>query len=130
MTTKGNTLREEGKRHSSQDRKESAFEKSFLDIIGGRVFIRNNPRKFLFFLLFLTLLAIIYIANTYYAEKKIYKSNKLSKELDELRYDYISSKSELMFHSKQSEVAKMLKETGLKESKEPPHKIKLVKEKK
>jgi len=130
MKSQGNKLREKEKKRSSQNRDESAFEKSFLDIMGGRVLSRNNTRKFLPFLLFLALLAVFYIGNTYYAEKKNSKTNKLKKELKELRYDYITSKSELMFHSKQSEIVKKLSSTGIKESKEPPKKIHLEKDEK
>lgn len=126
MNKQGNKIRDAEKNNVFQNTEETAFEKSFLDIIGGRVLSRNNTRKFLPFLFFLALLAIVYIANTYYAEKKIRETNEIKKELKELRYNYISSKSELMFHSKQSEIVKMLSKTGIKESKEPPQKIKPV----
>ncbi len=119
-------MRETEKRKFFQKGEESAFEKSFLEIMGGRVLSRNSTRKFLPFLFFLALLAVIYIGNTYYAEKKIREINELKNELKELRYDYITSKSELMFHSKQSEIVNMLRSTGIKESKEPPRKIKPV----
>lgn len=126
MIGQGNKFIETEKKKFFQKGEESAFEKSFLDIMGGRVLSRNNTRKFLPFLFFLALLAVIYIGNTFYAEKKIREINELKKELEELRYDYITSKSELMFRSKQSEIAKMLIPTGIKESKEPPRKIHLV----
>jgi hypothetical protein len=75
------------------------------------------------FILFLALTAIFYIANGYYADDKIREVNKLSNQLKELRSEYISTKSELMFASKQSEVAKSAEELGLKEPVVPPVKI-------
>jgi hypothetical protein len=47
----------------------------------------------------------------------------VKKELKELRYEQITTRSELMYISKQSEVARRLKVTGLKESTVPPEKI-------
>ena len=49
--------------------------------------------------------------------------NRLSNQLKELRSEYISTKSELMFTSKQSEVAKAVEFMGLKEPVVPPMKI-------
>jgi hypothetical protein len=49
--------------------------------------------------------------------------NKVSNQLKELRSEYISTKSELMFASKQSEVAKSALELGLSEPVVPPIKI-------
>ena len=44
------------------------------------------------FILFLALIAILYIANGYYADDKIREVNKVSNQLKELRSEYISTK--------------------------------------
>ncbi|MBS1651794.1 MAG: hypothetical protein JSU07_07275 [Bacteroidetes bacterium] len=75
------------------------------------------------FVLFLVFVLILYIANGYYADNKIREENKLNNELKELRSAYISSTSDLMFASKQSEVAKAVEKIGLKEPVSPPFKI-------
>lgn len=75
------------------------------------------------YIFFLTLLAIIYIANTYYSEKTIREIDVVNNEIKELRSEYISSKSELMFKSKQSEVVKSAAMLEIKESTVPPKKI-------
>ncbi len=72
------------------------------------------------FVLFLACIALFYIANGYYADDKIREVNKLSNNLKELRTEYIFTKSELMFASKQSEVAKSAEKLGLKEPVVPP----------
>jgi len=97
--------------------------KSFQSVVSGSFLSREETIRFLPFLLFLSLLAIMYIANGYYAEAKIRKQNKLTDELKELRSEYIITKSDLMFISKQSEVAKAALVLGLKESVVPPKKI-------
>lgn len=98
----------------------------FLD---GRFFSRENLAKQIPFILYITFLGVLYIANSYNAEKTIIEIGKTKKEIEELRYAYITTKSELMFHSKQSEVAYKLKNSGIKESLVPPVKLYLKAEK-
>ncbi len=97
----------------------------FLD---GSFMTKENVVDMLPFLLFVSLIGIIYIGNRYYSEKNVFKMNAISNELKELRSEYITTKSELMFKSKQSEVARSVAETGLKESVVPPKKIVVTKE--
>jgi hypothetical protein len=72
------------------------------------------------FFLFLAVLAVIYIYNGHYADKTARSINKVSKELKELQYEYKTLKSEVMFRSKQSELAKAVEPFGLKELVVPP----------
>ena len=80
--------------------------------------IRNLP-----FVFFLAILGILYIANAHYAEKNIREMSQIEKEMNELRWEYMTTKSELEYISKQSEVARLVAPTGLKELREPPKKI-------
>ena len=95
-----------------------------LKILNGEFFTRESVVDILPFIAFLSLLATLYISNTYYAEKTIRKINSLTSELKELKAESISARSDRMFKSKQSEVAKNAEIIGLNESLEPP--IKLV----
>jgi hypothetical protein len=97
--------------------------RSFQSVVSGNFLSRDETLRFLPFLLFLSLLAILYIANGYYSEAKMRRQNKLTEELKDLRSEYIITKSDLMFISKQSEVAKSVAVLGLKESVVPPKKI-------
>lgn len=67
------------------------------------------------FFLFLSALAVLYIYNGHYADKTIRKINRISKEVKELKYEYIAVKSKVMFQSRQSELAKAVEPLGLKE---------------
>lgn len=91
--------------------------------INYRALVQNMP-----FIGFLAVLALIYIANSHLAEKKIRRINKLGKEIKELKWEYINVKSELMFRSKMSEVSKSVEPLGLKQLSSPPQKIVLKKE--
>ncbi|MCK4678796.1 MAG: hypothetical protein KAT48_11740 [Bacteroidales bacterium] len=97
--------------------------KTVQSIFDGSFLTRKTVISLLPFLLYLTLLAIIYIANSYEAERIIIESDRIKKELKELRYEFITTETELTSISKQSEVAKRLYPTGIKESTTPPCKI-------
>lgn len=76
--------------------------------------VKNIP-----YFLFLSVLAVIYIYNGHYSDNTVKDINKTSKELKELQYEYKSMKSEVMFRSKQSELAKAVEPLGLKELVQP-----------
>ena len=86
-------------------------------------FEEGFPVKYLPKILFVMVLGLLYISNTHYAEKTVRKINTVQAEVEDLRADYTTLKSDLMFASKQSEVAKKVKVFGLEESLTPPHKI-------
>jgi hypothetical protein len=77
--------------------------------------LRNVP-----FFLFLAFLAVIYIYNGHYADRVVRDIGKTGRELQELQYEFKSLKSEVMFRSKQSELAKAVEPFGLKPLSSPP----------
>jgi Bacteriodetes cell division protein (FtsL-like) len=83
--------------------------------MGYRWVVRNVS-----FLLFLASLAVIYIYNGHYADKISRDLNRTNKELKELQYEYKTLKSEVMFRSKESELARAVEPFGLKELTSPP----------
>lgn len=97
--------------------------KSLSSFFSGRFLNKENVVSSLPFVFFLTLLGIFYIANGYYSEKTVRELYKVGSELKELRSEYITTKSDLNFRSKQSQVAQATREYGIKESIIPPHKI-------
>ncbi len=86
-------------------------------------FEEGFPVKYLPKILFVLLLSLIYISNTHYSEKTTRKINQMQTEVEDIRADYTTLKADLMFASKQSEVARKVKVMGLKESLNPPYKI-------
>jgi hypothetical protein len=87
------------------------------------IFSKEGLVKAMPFVFFLMSIALLYIANSYESERVIRNIDKTGKELKALRTEYISVKSELMFTSKQSEVARMASSFGISESKSAPMKI-------
>lgn len=61
------------------------------------------------------------------AQKLVTDINKKAKELKELRWDYLTIKSDLMYQSKLTEVLPRANKMGLEELQVPPYKITLKK---
>jgi hypothetical protein len=68
-------------------------------------------------------LCLLYIGLSHQSNRTLQKLNKAKLLLEDLRVNYTTQKAELMYKSKQSEVATMVEPLGLKESEEPPQKI-------
>lgn len=80
--------------------------------------VRHLPR-----VVFVFTLILVYIGNTHYAEQTVHAINKVQTEVEDLRADFTTLKAQLMYSSKQSEVARKVKQQGLEESTIPPFKI-------
>lgn len=98
--------------------RKTKFGKAVKELLGGEA-LKVSTFRFFPFLVFITFLAFIYIANNYYAESKNRKINELRKELKELRYEYITTKSKLTDLTKQSQLARRLGQSGIRESTDP-----------
>jgi hypothetical protein len=107
----------------NQPRKENKITRSISDVVSGNFLSKEATVQALPFVFYMAFLAICYIANGYYAEEKVRDFNKVTNDLKELHSEYITKTSELMFVSKQSEVAKATMPMGIKESVVPPKKI-------
>lgn len=80
--------------------------------------LKNLP-----FVLFLGLLTLMYIANAHYAEKRTREIIRLQKEVDDLKLEYNSLKSEINYNSRRTELSKALREKGLNADLRHPKKI-------
>ncbi len=92
-------------------------------MLDGTILTREKVEAMLPYFLFLASLAIVLIFNTYYAEKKARELELLRTEIVELRLEYITTKSELMLLSNQTEVARRLHSRGIVESTVPPRQL-------
>ena len=84
-------------------------------LLYNRWIVKNIP-----FYLFTSALAILYIANGHYADKMIRKINATEKHLKEMEYEFKTVKRDVIFRSKESELAKAVEPLGLKELMTPP----------
>jgi len=63
---------------------------------------------------------VLYINNSYNAEGYVRTVSSLERELKDLRSEYITTKSLLMFQSKQTEVQALVASQGLEQSQSQP----------
>ena len=111
-----------GKTTADKDENKPIRAKEFLD---GSILTREAMTRQLPFVLFLTVLAVLYIGNRYHAERMVRKITETELEVKNLRAEQITIAAELMNISKPSEVAAIVdsKNLGLKPSVDPPKKL-------
>jgi hypothetical protein len=95
------------------------------DLMSGSTITDKIILKNLGYILLLTLLGAIYIANRFHAEKLTRETTRLQKEVKDLRSESLSTSADLMYASKQSEVFRQVreKELNLEELREPPFEL-------
>ncbi|SHJ12110.1 hypothetical protein SAMN04488096_108159 [Mesonia phycicola] len=93
------------------------------DFLKGKFLISDDALKNWSFILFCTALAIIMIACSHSAERKVHQIAKLNKEVRELRSEHVDLEKDLMQLKMESTILKKLEGSGLGASKKPPHKI-------
>ena len=104
-------------------RKPRKMTKGIHDVIGGDLLSNHAVLRNLPFLIFIAILAMFYIGNTYYSEKTFKNIEKIKNELKELRYQSITAKARMLDVGKQTEIAKKVERLGIKGTTTPPYKI-------
>jgi hypothetical protein len=77
------------------------------------------------FLMFMALLAVIYIANGHWADDTIRNINITQKKVKDMEYEYKNLKSLEMYRSRESQVTQAAAALGLKTSTVPPIKLEI-----
>jgi cell division protein FtsL len=126
----GLTEEEQEALQETVEEKAEATQSFLKDLLSSERFSSKKVVEYVPFLIFLSFLAMLYIANRHYAEKTIRNIDRLSREVKEMSWDYKSLSAELMKLSTQSEIAKRVDTMGLHERKQAPMKIVIKKEKK
>src|SRR5690606_15689394 len=79
----------------------------------GTLFKEGLPVRYVPYIFYVCVCMIAYIWNAHTSDKLVRQIGKLKVEVNDLRADYTTLKAELMFKSKQSEVAKEVQSIGL-----------------
>jgi hypothetical protein len=116
----GNSYKKKVKKTATRKGAVSRFIQSMLD---GSMLARDKVASSMPFFFFLAGLGLFFISNTYYAERQAREVEALRKEIVELRTRHTLTKSELMYLSNQSEIARRLQSRGFVESTVPPLQI-------
>ena len=105
----------EKQENNSKSKKKFFRKKNRKTLLYNKWLVKNIP-----FYLFASALAIIYIANGHYADKMVRQINSTAKNLKEKEYEFKTIKRDVIFRSKESELAKAVEPLGLKELFVPP----------
>lgn len=76
-------------------------------------------------IIFISSLAIVMIASSHSADKKVYEIARLKNEVSEMRSEFIDGRSKLMRLKMESEIMVAMKDKGIAPSVIPPKKIKV-----
>ncbi len=93
------------------------------DIMGGDIFTKDSFVSIFPFLFYIVFLSMFYITNVYIAEDMSREIARLNRKIEDLHVEYVYLKSEITKVTKQSNMAVMLKDKGIKESVEPLRRI-------
>ena len=98
--------------------KAHAAKKNRKRLMYNKWIVKNIP-----FYFFAAALAIVYIANGHYADKTLRKISTTEKNLKEMEYEFKTVKQNVIFRSKESELARAVEPLGLKPLLVPPVRI-------
>lgn len=104
------------------------MKKNIYSVLRGTFLISDDSFKNWRLILFLSFLAIIMIASSHSADRKVHKIAKLNEEVKELRSAFVEGRSKLMRLKMESTVIKKLADKGISPSDIPPKKIKVNKQ--
>ncbi len=101
------------------------MKKGFYNILKANFLISNDAVKNWRFIVFCTFLAIVMIACSHSAERKVHKIAKLNNEVRELKSEFTEVRSALMKLKMESTLTNKMAARGVKPSETPPSKIRI-----
>ena len=101
------------------------MKESIYDLLKGKFLVSNDALKNWRFILFCTMLAIIMIASSHSAERKVHQIARLNDGVRELRSEFVDRRSNLMRLKMESTITRRMEGRGIKPSETPPIKIKI-----
>lgn len=101
------------------------MKKNIYSILKGTFLVSDDSFKNWRKILFISGLAIVMIASSHRADKKVHDIARLNNEVKEMRSAFVDGRSRLMRLKMESAIVVKMKEKGLAPSVEPPRKIKV-----
>ena len=94
-----------------------------LDVLKGKFLIADDAIKNWIMLLFLFFLALVMIASSHHAEKKVHTIARLHKDVQRLRTQFVDVRTRLMRLKMESSVVEKMAQRGVSRPELPPQKI-------
>lgn len=101
------------------------MKKSVYDILKGKFLISDDSFKNWRAIIFISVLAIVMIASSHSADKKVHEIAQLNNEVKEWRSVFVEGRSKLMRLKMESSILKKVAEKELSPSTVPPKKIRI-----
>ena len=98
---------------------------NFYGILKGKFLISDDSFKNWRMIIFISALAMVMIASSHSADKKVHEIARLKDEVKEMRSAFVDRRSKLMKLKMESTIIRKMAEKGLKTSDVPPKKIKV-----
>ena len=102
------------------------MEKNVYSILRGKFLVSDDSFKNWRLIIFISGLAIVMIASSHSADKKVYEIAKLTNEVKELRSAFVDGRSELMRLKMESTIIDKVEKKGIYISEIPPKKIRVI----
>ncbi len=99
------------------------MKKRLYNIIKGNFLISDDAFKNWRFIIFLSVLALIMIASSHSADKKVHQIAKLNNEVKEVKSHYVDLRMKVMQVKMESRITSIMEKKGLKIPVTPPQKI-------
>ncbi|WP_406682922.1 FtsL-like putative cell division protein [Seonamhaeicola sp. MEBiC1930] len=101
------------------------MKKNIYSILKGTFLVSDDSFKNWRFIIFISVLAIVMIASSHSADKKVYEIARLKNEVKEIRSTFLEGRIKLNKLKMESNVIGKMKEKGVEPSLIPPKKIKV-----
>ncbi len=101
------------------------MKKNIYSILRGKFLISDDSFKNWRVIIFISVLAIVMIASSHSADKKVHEIARLNNEVKELRSAFVDGRSKLMRLKMESTIIKKVESKGIVISEIPPKKIKI-----
>ena len=102
------------------------MKKNFYNLIKGKFLVSDDALKNWRFIVFLSFLALIMIASSHSADKKVHKIAQLNNDVKELKSEYVDVRMKVMQSKLETKIITAMGQRGLQPSVEPPQKIKIT----
>ncbi|WMI68481.1 FtsL-like putative cell division protein [Mangrovimonas sp. YM274] len=94
-------------------------------ILKGKFLVSDDSFKNWRVIIFISVLALVMIASSHSADKKVHEIARLNNEVKELRSAFVDGRSQLMRLKMESSLVKKMSEKGVFPSEIPPRKIRI-----
>ncbi|MEM9685985.1 MAG: FtsL-like putative cell division protein [Bacteroidota bacterium] len=99
---------------------------NILNILKGKFLVSDDAVKNWRFIFFVSLLAVVMIASSHSADKKVFEIDRINREVMKLRSEFVAVRATVQQMRLESAVTARMEEKGMQPSAVPPKKIKVL----